>query len=106
MLSHSPYQEYRTYCNAFAISVPSNQSGSDHPANGTNSSNFRDTYFNSSYDSTSDYLISIPPNFVDTNFSHGQGKIDALLQTFMPECHVPVLLVNDFTPGGSDGIPP
>ena len=46
---------------------------------------------------------SIPPNFADTNYSHGQGKIDALLQTFMPNCHLPILLVNDVTDGGSDG---
>ncbi len=42
-----------------------------------------------------DYLITIPPNWADTNYSHGQGKVDALLQTFMPNCQLPVLLVND-----------
>src|SRR3974390_498389 len=41
-LPSEPYLEYRSYFNAYAISVPSNQSGSDHPANGTNSYNFRD----------------------------------------------------------------
>jgi len=103
LFSHVPYQEYRSYCNAFAISVPSNQSGSDHPANGTNSSNFRDTYFNSTYDSNSDRLITIPPNFADTTYSHGQGKVDTLLQAFVPRYHLPILLVNDPAPGGSDG---
>jgi len=103
LFSRSPYQEYRSYCNAFAISVPSNQSGSDHPADGPSSSNFHDTYFNSTYDSASDYIITIPPNFADANYSHGQGKVDALLQTFMPRCQLPVLLVNDVRPGGSDG---
>jgi hypothetical protein len=29
--------------------------------------------------------------------------VDALLQTFMPQCQLPVLLVNDPTDGGSDG---
>ena len=53
------------------------------------------TYFNSIYDPDSDYLITIPPNWADTNYSHGQGKVDALLQTFMPNCQLPVLLVND-----------
>ena len=43
VLSHSPYQEYRSYFNAFAIKVASNQSGSDHPASGVT----KDTYFNS-----------------------------------------------------------
>ena len=99
LLSHSPLQEYRSYCNAFAISVPSNQSGSDHPSSAV----FRDTYFNSTYDSSSDYITTIPPNFADSNYSHGQGKVDALLQTFVPRYHLPILLVNDPAPGGSDG---
>src|SRR6266436_5177964 len=100
LLSHSPFLEYRGYFNAFAISVASNQSGSDHP----NCQLYSDTYFNSSYDPISDVLITIPPNFQDTNYSHGQGKVDALLQTFMPRCHLPVLLVNEpLRYGGSDG---
>ena len=93
LLSHPPYQEYRSYFNAFAIKVASNQSGSDHPASGVT----KDTYFNSTYDPVEDYLITIP------NDSTGQGKVDALLQTFMPNCQLPVLLVNDPTEGGSDG---
>ena len=99
LLSHPPYLEYRSYFNAFAISVASNQSGSDHPSYPL----YHDTYFNSSYDPISDRLITIPPNSQDTNYSHGQGKVDALLQTFMPRCHLPVLLVNDIVYGGSDG---
>jgi hypothetical protein len=99
LLSHAPYREYRNYVNAFAIKIASNQSGSDHPSWPTNV----DTYFNSTYDPVQDYLITIPPNFADANYSHGQGKVDALLQTFMPQCQLPVLLVNDPTQGGSDG---
>ena len=92
LLSHPPYHEYRNYVNAFAIKVASTDSGSDHPFYGIS----RNTYFNSTYDS-SDYLITIPAD------STGQGKVDALLQTFMPNCQLPVLLVNDLTEGGSDG---
>jgi hypothetical protein len=94
LLSHSPYQEYSNYCNAFAIKVASNQSGSDHPYYGV----YRDTYFNSTYaDDPSDNLITIPAD------STGQGRVDALLQTFMPQCQLPILLVNDLAAGGSDG---
>ena len=93
LLSHAPCQEYRSYFNGFAIKVASNQAGSDHPYYGI----YRDTYFNSTYDSDSDYLITIPAG------STGQGKVDALLQTFMPQCQLSMLLVNDRTPGGSDG---
>jgi hypothetical protein len=92
LLSHSPYSEYRAYFNAFAISVASAQSGSDHPSY----PQYRNTPFNSTYDLT-DVRITIPTN------STGQGKIDALLKAFMPRCHLPILLVNDVARGGSDG---
>jgi IgA Peptidase M64 len=92
LLSHSPYQEYSNYCNAFAIKVASNQTGSDHPSY----SQVRDTYFNSTFDSI-DKLITIPTN------SAGQGKVDTLIQTFMPKCSLAILLVNDLVSGGSDG---
>ena len=99
LFSFEPYAEYRTYCNVAAISVASNESGSDHP----NSAISRDTYFNSSYDEFSDILITIPPNEFDTNYNHGQGKVDALVKSFAPLCNLPVLLVNDPIFGGSDG---
>jgi hypothetical protein len=99
LLTRLPYSEYRDYFNVYAISVASTQSGSDHPAYGIS----RATYFNSSYDALSDYLISIPPHAFDTNYSHGQGKLDALVQTFMPDCRLAVVLVNEPIAGGSDG---
>src|ERR1019366_4069333 len=71
-----------------------------HPVDGPTN----DTYFHSAYDPVSDRLITIPPNFADANYSHGQGKVDSLLQTFMTNCQLAVLLVNDrFYDGGSDG---
>jgi len=85
---------YTFIANAFAISVASAQSGSDHPSYPS----FRDTYFNSTYDPVSDRLITIPTN------STGQGKVDTLLQSFMPQYHLSILLVNDLVYGGSDGI--
>jgi hypothetical protein len=94
LLSHQPYQEYSNYFNAFAIQTNSLQSGSDHP----NANLYVNTYLNSTYDSNSDYYITIPAD------SSGQGRVDALLQTFMPRCNLPVLLVNDPShAGGSDG---
>ena len=57
LLGWEPYQEYRNYFNVFAIKVASAESGSDHPVGAV----YRDTYFNSSYDSFSDLLITIPP---------------------------------------------
>ncbi|HQL78458.1 MAG TPA: M64 family metallopeptidase [Verrucomicrobiota bacterium] len=92
ILSHPPYAEYSNYVNAFAIKVASDQSGSDHPGQSITNS----TYFNSTYD-LGNYFVTIPPD------ATGQGRVDALLQTFMPQCHLSILLVNDLTPGGSDG---
>ena len=54
-------------------------------------------YFNSTFDSTYDYLVTIPSG------GTGQGRVDALLQTYMPQCDLSILLVNDNTDGGSDG---
>jgi hypothetical protein len=98
MLARAPYQEYSNYFNAFAISVASTDSGSDHPKYGI----YRNTYFNSSFD-LNDALPTIPPNNFDANYADGQEKVDALLQTYVPNCHLPILLINDPKPGGSDG---
>lgn len=80
LLSHQPYQEYSNYFNAFAIRTNSVQSGSDHPVDNI----YVNTYFNSTYDPVSDYYITIPTN------STGQGRVDALLQSLMPRCNLPV----------------
>ena len=34
MFSTQPYEEYQDYFNVYAIEVPSNESGADHPGNG------------------------------------------------------------------------
>lgn len=93
LLTNLPFAEYRSYFNVCAIAVASTQSGSDHPA----SAQFVNTYFNSSYDASADYVITIPAG------ASGQGKVDALLNTFVPGADLAVLLVNDPTPGGADG---
>ncbi|MCX6902882.1 MAG: M64 family metallo-endopeptidase [Verrucomicrobia bacterium] len=99
-LAEEPYQEYRRFFNAFAIAVASTQSGSDHPSQ----SYYRDTYFNSSYDTYGDSsFVTIPPNPFDANYSHGQGKVDSLLQQFLPACDLAMLLVNDPLYGGAGG---
>ena len=59
LLSTPPFSQYSNYFNAFAISVASVESGSDHPCSGT----YKNTYFNSTYDSyDTARLITIPPN--------------------------------------------
>jgi hypothetical protein len=100
LLGQAPYQAYRSFFNAFAISVASAQSGSDHPSRGA----YRDTYFNSTYESYGiTYLVTIPPNDRNGVSADGVGKVDALLREFMPEYDVVLLLVNDSDYGGSGG---
>ena len=91
----APFREYSNYFNAFAISVPSNQSGSDHY---TPTTNLVDTYFNSRYDSSGiQRLITIDGT--------GSSRVNALLTQFMPEYDIVALVVNDTVYGGSGGFP-
>jgi len=95
-----PFNEYSNYFNAFAVFVASVQAGSDHPASGI----FRDTYFNSTYDSYGiQRLVTIPPNDQDGDYANGLGKVDALLQALLPDYDVALLVVNDAEYGGSGG---
>jgi hypothetical protein len=99
-LSTPPFDTYSNYFNAFTIFVASAEAGSDHPSQGV----FKDTYFNSGYDSYGTArLITIPPNDRDSSYANGQGKVDALLESLMPEYDLTVLIVNDMDYGGSGG---
>src|SRR5665213_3839859 len=102
-LNAEPYAEYSNYFNVFAIFTNSAHAGSTHLISASYVAN--NTAFNSSYDNVSDYLITIPPNTVDANSSHGQGKINSLLNLYLPGTYntLSALLVNDQVPGGSDG---
>jgi hypothetical protein len=96
-----PWSAYASYMNAFAIFVASLEAGADHPAG---EGLFRDTYFNSTYDSYGiERLITIPPNDYDGNSSNGSGKVYSLLSQHLPEYDIVVLLVNDPQYGGSGG---
>jgi len=98
LLATAPFADYSNSFNALAIHVASAQSGSDHP--GTSTAN---TYFNSTYDAQNGYIISIPPNWANTNYADGRGKVDALLAAHAPATDLAILLVNDWQDGGSDG---
>lgn len=100
ILSTPPFDAYQNYFNSYAISVASTESGSDHPSLGT----YRNTYFNSTYDSYSlPRLLTIPPNDLDGNYADGEGKVDTLLQTLMPQHDLVSVVVNDAAYGGSGG---
>ena len=94
LLATLPLREYSNYFNAFAISVPSNESGSDHPSR----SIVRDTYFNSTYDSSGiARLITID--------STGHSRVNSLLASYLPQYDLVALIVNDTEYGGSGGFP-
>lgn len=102
-LGAAPYAEYSNHFNVFAIFTNSAHAGSTHLISSTYANGH--TYFNSAYDGGSDYYITIPPDpSFDNNSSHGQGKIDALLQQYLLGTNnaLPALLVNDPIQGGSD----
>lgn len=101
LLAQQPYQEYRNYFNAYGIFVGSAEAGSDHPISGT----YKNTYFNSSFDCFNiPRLLAIPPNNgFDGNYANGQGKVDALLSSLMPEYDLVLMVVNDPEYGGSGG---
>jgi len=101
LLNTPPFSLYSNYFNAFAISVASTESGSDHY---TPTTNLVNTYFNSTYDSYGiQRLITIPPNDRDSNAARGEGKVTTLLQTLMPQYDIVALIVNDGVYGGSGG---
>jgi hypothetical protein len=100
ILSVPPFDNYRGYFNASGIAVASAESGSDHPSTGIK----RDTYFNSTFESYgTPQLLTLPPNNFNTYASNGTAKVTALLNQFMPEWDLVVILVNDTVYGGSGG---
>lgn len=100
LLGEAPLAEYRHMFNGFGIAVASAESGSDHPSRGV----YKNTYFNSTYDSYSTTrLITVPPNNYDGNYQNGSKKIMDLLNQFVPEWDIAMLLVNDTEYGGSGG---
>ncbi len=91
-LNTSPNSAYKNFFNAFTISIASVDSGSDHPSRSV----YRNTYFNSTYDSYGTArLITIDGN--------GMNNAFMLLQNLMPEYDIVVIIVNDPEYGGSGG---
>jgi hypothetical protein len=100
MLSESPFALYRNMFNGYGIAVASNESGSDHPSRGV----YKDTYFNSSFDSFgTTRLVTIPPNDFNYSSSAGTYKVTQLLNALVPEWDIVMILVNDTEYGGSGG---
>ena len=103
MFSQSPFLEYTNYFNVYAIKVPSNQSGSDHPGTATDviepaspKTNV-DTYFNTSYDSYNIHRLL---------YSYDYATISTVLANNFPVFDQAIILVNSSVYGGSGGLYP
>lgn len=92
LFSKEPWQQYRSYCNVYRIEIASNQSGCDN-GNTSGANGTRDTYFNTGF-----YTPSIPQFLT---YGSGSSKVFNLLNAHVPECDMPVVLVNDTKYGGA-----
>lgn len=102
LLSTSPWNQYPTYVNGYAIFVASLEQGADHPSDPETPQ--VNTYFNSSFETYGiDRLLTIPPNDLDPVYANGAGKVYNLLAEHMPSYDVVLVLVNDPVYGGSGG---
>ncbi|MBL7780301.1 MAG: T9SS type A sorting domain-containing protein [Saprospiraceae bacterium] len=100
LFTQTPFLEYKNFFNAYAIKVPSTQSGAKHPGTATdvtepaspviNPSN----YFNSSFDVGSIHRLLVPAN---------GAQVAAVAFSNVPEYDQLLLLVNDAEYGGSGG---
>ncbi len=98
LFNSPPYREYESYFNMYAIEVPSNQSGADHPGTArdepANLPSFTyDTYFNSSFDVSGIHRLLVPEYY----------KTVSVLQNSFPEWDIVFMLVNHDWYGGSGG---
>lgn len=103
MFSQSPFLEYANFFNLYAIKVPSNESGSDHPGTATDVSEPKtpviavDTYFNTSYDSFNIHRFL---------YSSDYATISNVLATNFPSYDQALILVNSSEYGGTGGLFP
>ena len=95
-----PYSNYINFFNVYAIEVPSNESGTDHPGNAPDCGNhandvfFADTYFNSSFDQYNIHRLLVIQNI--------GAAYDVLADNF-PQWDVVFIIVNHTMYGGSGG---
>jgi hypothetical protein len=99
LFAQSPFLEYRAYFNAFAIEVPSAQSGSTHPRTApdcptTSTAYANTTYFNSTFDYASIHRLVVP---------QGTAAIGSVLAANFPRYDQVFVLVNSTEYGGSGG---
>ena len=99
LFSESPYAEYQYFFNAYAVEVPSMQSGTDHPGTAPDCPPempvfHNNTYFNSTFDYGGIHRALVAKN---------SQAIYETLQDNMPEWDVAFIVVNTEYYGGTGG---
>ena len=113
LFSQSPFKAYTNYFNVYAIKVPSNESGADHPGNGNavDESNWPipttnvDTFFNSTFDSYGNHFLLFY-EIDENNANNTESKIINVLADNFPIYDQALILVNSGYYGGSGGLFP
>ena len=108
LFSQSPFSEYTNYFNVYAIRVPSNESGADHPGSATDVTEPAspiidvDTYFNATFDAYGYHRLLYYE--IDGNTANNsQAKIYSVLADNFPNYDQALILVNSNVYGGSGG---
>jgi hypothetical protein len=101
IFGQSPFKEYKPYFNAYAVLVPSNQSGARHPQTSPDSDcdpvpqvNSVDNYFGSTFDFGGIHRLLVPIH---------ASKIGSVLAANYPQYDQAFMLVNSPYYGGSGG---
>ncbi|MDO6760876.1 M64 family metallopeptidase [Tamlana sp. 2_MG-2023] len=104
----SPFREYADYFNVYALKVPSNESGADHPGTATDLTEPAhpisdvDTYFNATYDAYNRHRLLYYE--IDGNAANDtETKIINVLADNFPMYDQGLVLVNSSHYGGSGG---
>ena len=108
MFSQSPFLEYADYFNVFAIKIPSNESGADHPGTATDVTEPKtpitnvDTYFNATFDAFDIHrLLYYGIDYADAAIA--EAKIRSILTDNFPTYDQALILVNSNIYGGTGG---
>lgn len=91
LFAAAPFQEYQSYFNVYAIAVPSTNNGSTQPYYGVTNH----TFFSSQYDPVYNSIISVPTS--------GLQKMTNLITHLLPQCGLPIILVNYPSPNAAGG---
>ena len=101
LFTFSPFSEYSNYFNVFAIWVPSQQSGTDHPMTASDcwssdytSSDSRNTYFNTTFDLNGVHRAIAPATM---------SAVNTVLFNNFPQYDQTVLMVHTSYYGGTGG---